>query len=223
MNEQIVVETLRQNAYVSIYSSSEDDDDEEEKEEDKKKAMDRETVEEEGISSGRGGQRKVQNGGDRSDEKRLVRELDNSFVGSAGSSACGKDGEPPKAGQKGGGEGNGNVRTERTGGRSDSESWPMRSKEKSSNSATETPHQMVNRTSVLVLEDRPLPPLPPTTDDEEEDEVDNGTAVYVNSTNDSGLGGSSNAPQDYANTNIPVKTTRVSRKIQQVLQSLQVG
>uniref|UniRef100_A0A183BQX7 DMAP-interaction domain-containing protein n=1 Tax=Globodera pallida TaxID=36090 RepID=A0A183BQX7_GLOPA len=199
----------------SADSSSEED---EEAEEDKKKAMDGETVGEEGISSGRGGQRKVQNGGDRNDEKRLVRESDHLFVGSeCSSNALQKGG--------GGGEGSGNVRTERTDGRSDSESCPMRqsSKEKSSNSATETPHQMVNRTSVLVLEDRPLPPLPSTTDDEEEDEVDNGTAVYVNSTNDSGLGGSSNAPQDYANTNIPVKTTRVSRKIQQVLQSLQVG
>ncbi|KAL3108583.1 hypothetical protein niasHT_015505 [Heterodera trifolii] len=84
------------------------------------------------------------------------------------------------------------------------------------------PHPMANRTSVLVLEDRPLPPLPPVTDDEEEDEIGDGTtAVYVNSTGDSGIGGSSKAPQDYANTNIPVQPTRVSRKIQQVLQSLQ--
>jgi hypothetical protein len=94
-----------------------------------------------------------------------------------------------------------------------------------------------------VLEDRPLPPLPPTDDDDddEEEEAENGhqpePAVYVNSTNDSGLGGSSNAPQDYANTRIrtfeivierngqilALKPARVSQKIQQVLLSLQVS
>lgn len=78
----------------------------------------------------------------------------------------------------------------------------------------------VKRTSVLVLEDRPLPELPPDASDSEEqpedDDLSGGQelsndAVYINtrtpgpgrtSTNDSGIGGSSTAPQDYANANI---------------------
>ncbi|KAI1731606.1 hypothetical protein Ddc_00432 [Ditylenchus destructor] len=99
----------------------------------------------------------------------------------------------------------------------------------------------VKRTSVLVLEDRPLPELPPDASDSEEQPEDDdlsagqelsNDAVYINtrtpgpgrtSTNDSGIGGSSTAPQDYANANIPLKPTKVSQKIQQLLMTLQVG
>lgn len=73
---------------------------------------------------------------------------------------------------------------------------------------------------MLVLEDRPLPELPSDASDDDEnfnlnnDNRLNGDcedAIYINtrislpgrtSTNDSGLGGSSTAPQDYANAQI---------------------
>nr|CAD2186582.1 unnamed protein product [Meloidogyne enterolobii] len=115
-----------------------------------------------------------------------------------------------------------------------------RGKENNNNNKLQhKPSQIANRTSVLLLEDRPLPQLPQqqfstnSDDDEIEDEKQEELEedlvgepeppVYVNSTNDSGLGGcSSNAPKDYANTSkTPVKTTRISEKIQQVLHSLQ--
>lgn len=85
---------------------------------------------------------------------------------------------------------------------------------------------MAQRTSVLVLEDRLLPELPADApdlsdaddcienniciqkhtnfDDNTTDNVIDNDAIYINtrtSTNDSGLGGSSRAPQDYANAN----------------------
>lgn len=87
---------------------------------------------------------------------------------------------------------------------------------------------IIQRTSVLVLEDRPLPELPADASDlsDVDESIDNNgclqtqkqttfgddltdsamdnDAVYINtctSTNDSGLGGSSRAPQDYANAN----------------------
>uniref|UniRef100_A0A914NV38 Uncharacterized protein n=1 Tax=Meloidogyne incognita TaxID=6306 RepID=A0A914NV38_MELIC len=94
-----------------------------------------------------------------------------------------------------------------------------RGKENNNNNKLQhKPSQIANRTSVLLLEDRPLPQLPPqqqfstnSDDDEIEDEKQEELEedlvgepeppVYVNSTNDSGLGGcSSNAPKDYANT-----------------------
>lgn len=78
---------------------------------------------------------------------------------------------------------------------------------------------------MLVLEDRPLPELPSDASDDElnennclnkqeshlNEDCEDLDAVYINtrillpgrtSTNDSGLGGSSTAPQDYANTQI---------------------
>uniref|UniRef100_A0A915E8B9 Uncharacterized protein n=1 Tax=Ditylenchus dipsaci TaxID=166011 RepID=A0A915E8B9_9BILA len=88
------------------------------------------------------------------------------------------------------------------------------------------------RTSVLVLEDRPLPQLPlDASDSDEQQGEEDDNAVYINtgipgrtSTNDSGLGGSSSAPQDYANnTHIPLKPSKVSQKIQQLLLTLQVA
>uniref|UniRef100_A0A914EFX2 C2H2-type domain-containing protein n=1 Tax=Acrobeloides nanus TaxID=290746 RepID=A0A914EFX2_9BILA len=90
--------------------------------------------------------------------------------------------------------------------------------------------------------EKPLPKLPPDLgeDDDEEGGVvvdDEEDAVYINtriplirnrtdggtSTNDSGIGGSTadGLPQDYANARLPLKPTRVSQKIQQLLQTLQ--
>ncbi|KAF7639117.1 hypothetical protein Mgra_00001351 [Meloidogyne graminicola] len=92
--------------------------------------------------------------------------------------------------------------------------------------------QVANRTSV----NRPLPQLPPFITNSDNDEMDEDEEdyerneqedleepelpVYVNSTNDSGLGGSSfNVPKEYANTktrkHLTTKSIRVSEKIQQ--------
>uniref|UniRef100_A0A1I8B549 Uncharacterized protein n=1 Tax=Meloidogyne hapla TaxID=6305 RepID=A0A1I8B549_MELHA len=84
-----------------------------------------------------------------------------------------------------------------------------RGKENNNSKLQHKPSHIANRTSVLLLEDRPLPQLPISTNSDD-DEIEDGRQeedleepeppVYVNSTNDSGLGGSSNAPKDYANT-----------------------